>query len=88
MPTKTVHEGAGKALVFPRLHLAGAGRDQPVPVSLPLDGGHLLWSLLEKFPRPAGCHSGRMYRYSSVGIVLLLFLVVNGVGNDISRLTG
>ncbi len=29
-----------------------------------------------------------MYRYSSVGIVLLLFLVVNGVSNDISRLAG
>jgi hypothetical protein len=30
---------------------------------------------------------GAMYRYSSVGIVLLIFLVINGVGNDISRLT-
>jgi predicted anti-sigma-YlaC factor YlaD len=29
-----------------------------------------------------------MYRYSSVGIVLLLFLVINGVGNDIGRLGG
>ena len=29
---------------------------------------------------------GAMYRYSSVGIVLLLFLVINGFSNDISRL--
>jgi hypothetical protein len=29
-----------------------------------------------------------MYRYSSVGIILLLFLVINGVSNDINRLTG
>jgi hypothetical protein len=29
-----------------------------------------------------------MYRYSSVGIVLLLFLVINGVTNDINRLAG
>jgi membrane-associated protease RseP (regulator of RpoE activity) len=29
-----------------------------------------------------------MYRYSSVGIVLLLFLVINGVSNDISRISG
>ena len=29
-----------------------------------------------------------MYRFSSVGIVLLLFLVINGIGNDIGRLGG
>jgi hypothetical protein len=29
-----------------------------------------------------------MWRYSSVGIILLLFLVINGVSNDISRLAG
>ena len=29
-----------------------------------------------------------MYRFSSVGIVLLLFLVINGVSNDIGRLGG
>jgi regulator of sigma E protease len=34
---------------------------------LPLDGGHVLWSV--------------------VGIVLMLFLFVNGLGNDIGRLT-
>jgi regulator of sigma E protease len=54
---------------------------------LPLDGGHVMWSLLEKVrKRPVSLVA--MYRYSSVGIVLLLFLVINGVGNDISRLTG
>jgi hypothetical protein len=29
-----------------------------------------------------------MYRYSSVGIVLLLFLVINGFSNDIGHLGG
>ena len=29
-----------------------------------------------------------MWRYSSVGIVLLLFLVINGISNDIGRLGG
>jgi putative copper export protein len=29
-----------------------------------------------------------MWRFSSVGIVLLLFLVVNGVSNDIVHLGG
>jgi regulator of sigma E protease len=54
---------------------------------LPLDGGHVLWSLAEK-ARGRRVSLLAMYRYSSVGIVLLLFLVINGVSNDISRLAG
>jgi regulator of sigma E protease len=54
---------------------------------LPLDGGHVLWSLAEKV-RGRRVSLLAMYRFSSVGIVLLLFLVINGVSNDISRLTG
>jgi regulator of sigma E protease len=54
---------------------------------LPLDGGHVLWSLAEKL-RGKRVSLLAMYRFSSVGIVLLLFLVVNGVSNDISRLAG
>jgi regulator of sigma E protease len=53
---------------------------------LPLDGGHILWSLAEKV-RGRRISVGAMYRYSSVGIVLLIFLVINGVGNDLTRLT-
>jgi regulator of sigma E protease len=54
---------------------------------LPLDGGHLLWSIGEKV-RGRRISVMAMYRFSSVGIILLLFLVINGVSNDISRLTG
>jgi regulator of sigma E protease len=54
---------------------------------LPLDGGHVLWSLGEKL-RGRRISLMAMYRYSSVGIVLMLFLFVNGVGNDLSHLTG
>ena len=54
---------------------------------LPLDGGHVLWSVAEKV-RGRRISLVAMYRFSSVGIVLLLFLVVNGVSNDISRLGG
>jgi regulator of sigma E protease len=54
---------------------------------LPLDGGHVLWALAEKL-RGRRVSLTAMWRFSSVGIVLLLFLVVNGVGNDISRLGG
>ncbi len=54
---------------------------------LPLDGGHVLWSLAEKV-RGKRISLLAMYRYSTVGIVLLLFLVVNGISNDVSRLAG
>jgi regulator of sigma E protease len=54
---------------------------------LPLDGGHVLWSVAEKV-RGRRISLMAMYRYSSVGIVLLLFLVINGVSNDIGRLGG
>jgi regulator of sigma E protease len=54
---------------------------------LPLDGGHVMWSLAEKI-RGKRISLASMYRFSSVGIVLLLFLVLNGLGNDISRLGG
>ena len=54
---------------------------------LPLDGGHVLWSVAEKV-RGKRVSIGAMYRFSSVGIVLLLFLVINGVSNDIGRLGG
>ncbi len=54
---------------------------------LPLDGGHILWSLAEKV-RGKRISLVAMYRYSSVGIVLLVFLVINGLSNDISRLAG
>ncbi|HWJ50759.1 MAG TPA: M50 family metallopeptidase [Solirubrobacteraceae bacterium] len=54
---------------------------------LPLDGGHVLWSVAEKLRRKR-ISLIAMYRFSSVGILLLVFLVFNGVSNDISRLAG
>jgi regulator of sigma E protease len=54
---------------------------------LPLDGGHVLWSVGEKL-RGKRISLAAMYRFSSVGIVLLFFLVINGVSNDIGRLGG
>jgi regulator of sigma E protease len=54
---------------------------------LPLDGGHVLWAVAEKV-RGRRVSLVAMWRFSSVGIVLLMFLVVNGFSNDISRLGG
>jgi regulator of sigma E protease len=54
---------------------------------LPLDGGHVAWAVGEKL-RGRRISLAAMYRYSSVGILLLVFLVINGISNDISRISG
>jgi regulator of sigma E protease len=83
---ETVVAGGGYALVFLGFLSLILAVINLFPF-LPLDGGHVLWSLAEKI-RKRRISVVAMYRYSSVGIVLLLFLVVNGVSNDISRLAG
>jgi regulator of sigma E protease len=81
---ETVVAGAGYALVFLGFLSLILAVINLFPF-LPLDGGHVLWSLAEKL-RGRRISLVAMYRFSSVGIVLLLFLVINGVSNDISRL--
>jgi regulator of sigma E protease len=54
---------------------------------LPLDGGHVVWSLAEKI-RGRRISIATMWRYSSPGLILLAFLVLNGISNDVSRLGG
>jgi regulator of sigma E protease len=54
---------------------------------LPLDGGHILWSVAEKV-RGRRISLVAMARYSSVGVLLLFFLVFSGISNDIHRLAG
>lgn len=54
---------------------------------LPLDGGHIAFSLIEKvrgkaMPREA------YERFSAVGIAVVLLLFVIGISNDIGRLSG
>ena len=83
---QTVAAGAGYAIVFLAFLSLILAVINLFPF-LPLDGGHVLWSLAEKV-RGKRISLLAMYRFSSVGIVLLLFLVINGVGNDISRLAG
>jgi regulator of sigma E protease len=54
---------------------------------LPLDGGHIFWSLVEKIRgRPVPY---RIMEQSGVlGFMLVIFLFVIGLSNDIGRLTG
>jgi regulator of sigma E protease len=83
---ETVAAGTGYALVFLGYLSLVLAVINLFPF-LPLDGGHIAWSLAEKV-RGRRVSLMAMYRYSSVGILLLLFLVINGVSNDINRLTG
>ncbi|MDP9187960.1 MAG: site-2 protease family protein [Actinomycetota bacterium] len=54
---------------------------------LPLDGGHIFWSLVEKVRgRPVAFAT--MERAGALGFVLILFLFFIGLSNDIDRLTG
>jgi regulator of sigma E protease len=55
---------------------------------LPLDGGHVVWALGEKLRGGRRISAAAMWRYSSVGIILFVFLFINGLSNDISRLAG
>lgn len=54
---------------------------------LPLDGGHIVWSVAEKL-RGRRVSMATMWRVSSVGLLLMAFLVINGFSNDISKLVG
>jgi regulator of sigma E protease len=54
---------------------------------LPLDGGHIFWSLVEKV-RGRPVPFSVMERASVVGFVLVLMLFAIGLSNDIDRLTG
>jgi regulator of sigma E protease len=88
--TEIAHEsvvaGAGYALVFAGFISLILAVFNLFPF-LPLDGGHILWSVAEKL-RGRRISLAAMYRFSSVGIVLLAFLVINGLSNDIGRLGG
>jgi regulator of sigma E protease len=83
---ETVQAGAGFGLVFLGYVSLVLAVINLFPF-LPLDGGHVLWAVGEKL-RGKRISLVAMYRYSSVGIVLLAFLVINGFSNDIGRLGG
>ena len=54
---------------------------------LPLDGGHIFWSLVEKV-RGQRVPFSVIERASAVGFLLVLMLFVIGLSNDLGRLTG
>jgi regulator of sigma E protease len=54
---------------------------------LPLDGGHIFWSVVEKL-RGRPVPFAVMERASVIGFALVMVLFVIGLSNDIGRLTG
>jgi regulator of sigma E protease len=83
---QTVELGAAAALTFLALISLSLGLINLFPF-LPLDGGHIFWSLVEKVRgKPVSLRV--MERASVVGIILVAMLVVIGLTNDIGRLTG
>jgi regulator of sigma E protease len=54
---------------------------------LPLDGGHIFWSLVEKV-RGRQVPFAVMERAGAIGFVLVIMLFFLGLSNDIGRLTG
>ena len=53
---------------------------------LPLDGGHIFWSVVEKI-RGRRVPFSVMERSGAIGFVLILLLAFIGLTNDIDRLT-
>ena len=83
---QAVAAGAGLALVLLALVSLVLAVVNLFPF-LPLDGGHVVWSIAEKI-RGKRISLSAMWRYSTPGVILLAFLVLSGITNDISRLSG
>ncbi len=84
---QTVALGATAALTFLAIISLSLGLINLFPF-LPLDGGHIFWSLVEKVRGGRRVSLATMERASVIGIALVAMLFVIGLSNDIGRLTG
>jgi regulator of sigma E protease len=84
---QTVDLGVVRALEFLALISLSLGLINLFPF-LPLDGGHIFWSVVEKLRGGRRVSLATMERASVVGIMLVAMLFVIGLSNDIGRLTG
>jgi regulator of sigma E protease len=80
----TVQESVEKSLLLLALVSLSLGLINLLPI-LPLDGGHIFWSLMEKLRgRPVSLRV--MERATVFGIFLVVLLIFVGLSNDIGRL--
>jgi regulator of sigma E protease len=83
---QTIGLGAREALTLLAIVSLSLGLINLFPF-LPLDGGHIFWSLVEKVRgRPVPYRV--MERAGAIGFVLVIMLFFIGLSNDIGRLTG
>ncbi len=83
---QTIDVGAREALTLLAVVSLSLGLINLFPF-LPLDGGHIFWSLVEKV-RGAPVPYRVMERAGALGFVLVIMLFFIGLSNDIGRLTG
>ena len=83
---QTIQESLERSLLLLALVSLSLGLINLLPI-LPLDGGHIFWSLMEKLRgRPVSLRV--MERATVLGIVLVVLLMFVGLSNDIGRLGG
>ncbi len=83
---QVVERGLEKALLLLAFVSLSLGLVNLLPI-LPLDGGHIFWSLVEKVRgRPVSWRV--MEKATMVGVALVLMLFFLGLSNDIGRITG
>jgi len=83
---RTLDVSAEKSLLLLALVSLSLGLVNLFPF-LPLDGGHIFWSLVEKVRRRPVPFSV-MERAGAIGFVLVIMLFFLGLSNDIDRLSG
>jgi regulator of sigma E protease len=83
---QVVEKSLEKALLLLALVSLSLGLVNLLPI-LPLDGGHIFWSLVEKL-RGEPVSLRVMERATVIGIALVVMLFFLGLGNDIGRITG
>jgi regulator of sigma E protease len=83
---QTIEKSTTKSLLLLALVSLSLGLINLLPI-LPLDGGHIFWSLVEKL-RGRAVSLQVMERASMIGFALVAMLFFIGLSNDIGRLTG
>jgi regulator of sigma E protease len=83
---QVVEKGLERALLLLALVSLSLGLVNLLPI-LPLDGGHIFWSLVEKL-RGEPVSLRVMERATAIGIALVIMLFFLGLSNDIGRITG
>jgi regulator of sigma E protease len=83
---QVIEKGLERALLLLALVSLSLGLINLLPI-LPLDGGHILWAVVEKL-RGAPVPLRVIERATMVGIALVVMLFVLGLSNDIGRITG